>query len=83
MFAYGQIGDGNAHLRIVTKDPSQDLHDRMHQYIDNFVIEYCVKNKGSIQAKFGVGLQLAAILPTIKDKTSMKVMKILKEQLDP
>jgi FAD/FMN-containing dehydrogenase len=30
----------------------------MHKYLDPFVIDYVIRSKGSIQAKFGVGLQI-------------------------
>jgi len=56
IMGYGQIGDGNIHIKIsVPGHESNDLKERVHGLIDPFVTEYCKNVGGSITAKLGVG----------------------------
>lgn len=49
VLGYGQVGDGNLHIRVLAKGwDNHELQQRLHYLIDPFVVDYVVKAKGSI-----------------------------------
>uniref|UniRef100_A0A5S6Q7P7 D-2-hydroxyglutarate dehydrogenase, mitochondrial n=1 Tax=Trichuris muris TaxID=70415 RepID=A0A5S6Q7P7_TRIMR len=48
---FGHLGDGNIHLNITSKCPSDSLKKRM----DDFVYKWTTENNGSISAEHGIG----------------------------
>ena len=53
--------------------------DEINAIVHGLVIE----RKGSISAEHGIGQLKRDLLPKVKDKTTMEVMRAIKQTLDP
>jgi FAD/FMN-containing dehydrogenase len=54
---YGHVGDGNLHLNVSLHGyDNEDLQNRLYQVVDQFVMDYTAKVRGSVSAEHGVGL---------------------------
>lgn len=73
------LGDGNIHLNIVLPKFKQEVVDKIEPYVYEFVSKY----KGSISAEHGVGFRKREYLHFSKDDTSLKLMKQIKNMMDP
>ena len=81
---FGHMGDGNIHFNV-----SQPIGADKEQYLSHWeelnakVHEVVAKYHGSISAEHGIGVLIRALLPTVKDKVAMEVMRRFKTALDP
>lgn len=80
--AYGHIGDGNIHLNIIADvdkfDPETTRKD-----LEPLLLEYLVRDGGSISAEHGVGLMKRKYLGLQKDQNILSLMKKMKHVFDP
>ena len=84
LVAFGHLGDGNIHCNVsqpVGADRQAFLArwDEINAIVHGLVIE----RKGSISAEHGIGQLKRDLLPTVKDKMAMEVMRAIKQTLDP
>lgn len=77
--AFGHLGDGNVHLNIMAKKRSQELEAKLSDIIFSKIVEM----NGSISAEHGIGLQKSGLLHLSKSPQVIKLMKSLKELIDP
>ncbi|KYQ89289.1 putative actin interacting protein [Tieghemostelium lacteum] len=78
---FGHVGDANLHLNIST--PNQKYSKEMINLIEPFVYEYTSKHNGSISAEHGIGLMKKDHLHYSKTSSSIQLMKLLKNSMDP
>lgn len=84
LVAFGHLGDGNIHCNVsqpIGADANAFLArwDEINAIVHGLVIE----RKGSISAEHGIGQLKRDLLPKVKDKTAMEVMRAIKQTLDP
>jgi FAD/FMN-containing dehydrogenase len=84
LVAFGHAGDGNIHCNVsqpVGADKNAFLArwDEVNAVIHGLVMAHC----GSISAEHGIGQMKRDLLPKVKDKTAMEVMRVIKKALDP
>ena len=84
LVAFGHLGDGNIHCNVsqpIGADANAFLArwDEINAIVHGLVIE----RKGSISAEHGIGQLKRDLLPKVKDKTTMEVMRAIKQTLDP
>ncbi|KAK4880290.1 hypothetical protein RN001_008436 [Aquatica leii] len=79
VFGFGHLGDGNLHLQVSAIDFSNEFKD----YIDSFVYKRVKELNGSISAEHGVGFLKAPYLNLVKHKSSVSLMRSLKNLMDP
>ena len=76
---YGHIGNGNIHVRLISKKENTKL-------IKNIAIEYfneVIKNKGTISAEHGDGLARSEFIKKQYGNTNYQTFKKIKHLLDP
>jgi D-lactate dehydrogenase (cytochrome) len=81
---FGHVGDGNIHYNIaqpVGADKAEFLK-RWHD-VNAVVFDVVKKYNGSISAEHGVGVMKRDLLPNVKDKVALELMRSLKQMLDP
>jgi FAD/FMN-containing dehydrogenase len=84
LVAFGHLGDGNIHCNVsqpIGADTQAFLArwDEISAIVHGLVIE----RKGSISAEHGIGQLKRNLLPKVKDKVAMEVMRAIKQTLDP
>ena len=84
LVAFGHLGDGNIHCNVsqpIGVDTQAFLarSDEINAIVHGLVIE----RKGSISAEHGIGQLKRDLLPKVKDKVAMEVMRAIKQTLDP
>lgn len=84
LVAFGHLGDGNIHCNVsqpIGADRQAFLArwDEINAVVHGLVIE----RKGSISAEHGIGQLKRDLLPKVKDKVAMEVMRAIKQTLDP
>jgi FAD/FMN-containing dehydrogenase len=82
--AFGHLGDGNVHFNVsqpVGADPAAYLArwDEMSTRVNGIV----ARLSGSISAEHGIGYLKRDVLPDVKDKVALDLMRALKRTLDP
>lgn len=81
---FGHMGDGNIHFNV-----SQPLGADKEAYLARWeelnekVHEVVAKYHGSISAEHGIGVLKRELLPLVKDKVALEVMRRFKTALDP
>lgn len=75
----GHLGDGNIHLSIAAKE----FTDEMHKKLEPFVFEFTSKQKGSVSAEHGIGIQKPKYMHFSKSEAAISVMHQIKEMMDP
>lgn len=81
---FGHMGDGNIHFNV-----SQPLGADKEKYLGRWeelnekVHEVVARYHGSISAEHGIGVLKRELLPLVKDKVAMDVMRRFKTALDP
>jgi FAD/FMN-containing dehydrogenase len=82
--AFGHLGDGNIHYNVIQPENSskEDWLKRWHD-VNKVVFDIVLSLDGSISAEHGVGVMKRDLLPSIKDKTAIELMRALKKTLDP
>ena len=76
---YGHIGNGNIHVRLISKKENTKL-------IKNIAMEYfneVIKNKGTISAEHGDGLARSEFIKKQYGNTNYQTFKKIKHLLDP
>jgi D-lactate dehydrogenase (cytochrome) len=81
---FGHLGDGNIHFNVsqpVGADRAAFLAqwEAMNEVVHGIV----VKMRGSISAEHGIGVLKRGLLPKVKDKVALEMMRALKRTLDP
>jgi FAD/FMN-containing dehydrogenase len=82
--AFGHLGDGNVHFNVsqpVGADADAYLArwDEMGSVVNRIV----TKLHGSISAEHGIGQLKRDLLPEVKDKVALELMRALKNTFDP
>lgn len=57
--------------------------NRPKAMLDDAVLQAVMKRRGSMSAEHGIGQQKRHLLPEIRSKEEMRVMKMLKSSFDP
>ena len=76
---YGHIGNGNIHVRLISKRKNTNM-------VKNIAIEYfneVIKNKGTISAEHGDGLARSEFIKKQYGVTNYQTFKKIKQVLDP
>ena len=73
------LGDGNIHYAIYPSRKDEDLFDRINNRLEETVQTF----GGSFSAEHGIGLSKKKSMERRKDPISLKVMKLIKNTLDP
>jgi FAD/FMN-containing dehydrogenase len=81
---FGHAGDGNIHCNVsqpigTGRQEFLARRDEINAIVHNIV----VARKGSISAEHGIGQLKRDLLPKVKDKTAMELMRAIKQTLDP
>jgi FAD/FMN-containing dehydrogenase len=84
LVAFGHAGDGNIHCNVsqpigASKEAFLARWDEINAIVHGLVIG----RKGSISAEHGIGQLKRDLLPKVKDKVAMEVMRAIKQTLDP
>ena len=81
---FGHMGDGNIHYNIsqpVGADKAEYL--KRWEEVNAVVFGIVGKYGGSISAEHGIGVMKRDLLPSVKDKVALDLMRTLKRTLDP
>ena len=84
LVAFGHVGDGNIHCNVsqpIGADKAGFLArlDEINEIVHGLVLAH----QGSISAEHGIGQLKRDLLPKVKDKTAMELMRTIKLALDP
>jgi FAD/FMN-containing dehydrogenase len=82
--AFGHLGDGNIHFNVsqpIGADKAAFLA-RWHE-INDVVHGIVASYGGSVSAEHGIGRLKRDLLPKVKDRVALDVMRALKRTLDP
>ena len=84
LVAFGHLGDGNIHCNI-SQPIGADRQAFLARWneINAIVHGLVIARKGSISAEHGIGQLKRDLLPKVKDKVAMEVMRAIKNTLDP
>lgn len=78
IFPFGHVADGNIHFIIGKKENSPEVVDAI-----NAIIYGCLeRNKGSVSAEHGIGLDKKKYLSTSRTENEINLMRTLKRALD-
>jgi D-lactate dehydrogenase (cytochrome) len=81
---FGHAGDGNIHYKVTQPvDADKDEFLARWDEVSAVVFAIVLKHGGSISAEHGVGIMKRDILPSVKDRTAIELMRALKRTLDP
>jgi FAD/FMN-containing dehydrogenase len=84
LVAFGHLGDGNIHCNVSQPiEASKEAFLTRWDEINAIVHGLVVARKGSISAEHGIGQLKRDLLPKVKDKVAMEVMRAIKQTLDP
>ena len=79
VFTFGHVADGNIHFIIGKNNNSVENTER----INEIIYRNLKKNGGSVSAEHGIGLDKKKYLYTSRSTEEIKLMKTLKQILDP
>ena len=79
IFPFGHVADGNIHFIIGKKENSPEIIEAVNEII----YANLAKNKGSVSAEHGIGLDKKAYLDTSRSEEEIHLMQVLKKALDP
>ncbi|MGH6835595.1 MAG: FAD-binding oxidoreductase [Methylocella sp.] len=84
LVAFGHAGDGNIHCNI-SQPIGADRQAFLARWDEINAIAHglVVARNGSISAEHGIGQLKRDLLPKVKDKVAMEVMRAIKQTLDP
>lgn len=84
LVAFGHLGDGNIHCNV-SQPAGADKAAFLARWseINALVHAIVIRYGGSISAEHGIGQLKRDLLPQVKDKVAMDVMRALKRTLDP
>lgn len=79
IFPFGHVADGNIHFIIGKSENSPNII----QQINDIIYANLAKNKGSVSAEHGIGIDKKAYLATSRSEEEINLMQVLKKTLDP
>jgi FAD/FMN-containing dehydrogenase len=81
---FGHVGDGNIHCNV-SQPIGADRQAFLARWdeINAVVYEIVLAHKGSVSAEHGIGQLKRDLLPKVKDKVAMELMRAIKQTLDP
>lgn len=79
LMVFGHLGDGNLHLIVGVGDKSRETKNE----IENIIYAPLHAMNGSISAEHGIGLQKKRFLSLSRNPEEVRIMRTLKESLDP
>jgi FAD/FMN-containing dehydrogenase len=81
---FGHVGDGNIHCNV-SQPVGADSRAFLARWdeINAIVHDIVIAHKGSISAEHGIGQLKRDLLPKVKDKTAIELMRTIKQTLDP
>ena len=79
IFPFGHVADGNIHFIIGKKENSPEIIEA----VNKIIYANLAKNKGSVSAEHGIGLDKKAYLDTSRSEEEIHLMQVLKKALDP
>ncbi len=83
-YVFGHIGDGNLHINFLKPtDRSRDEFYKATDRIDDRMFHLVQKNKGSVSAEHGIGLNKKNILHFTRTKDEIELMRGMKKLFDP
>ncbi len=81
---YGHAGDGNIHANILRSGVSDDIwNNKLKLHLKELFDYICNTLNGSVTGEHGIGFVQREYLPVMIDKTTLNVMKNIKNLLDP
>jgi FAD/FMN-containing dehydrogenase len=81
---FGHLGDGNVHFNV-SQPVGADKNAFLVRWAEMNAVVHGIAAKlgGSISAEHGIGVLKRDLLPGVKDKVALEVMRSLKRTLDP
>ncbi|HKX61925.1 MAG TPA: FAD-linked oxidase C-terminal domain-containing protein [Verrucomicrobiae bacterium] len=79
---FGHMGDGNLHPTFLTDERNQNEMHRVHEAFKEIFTE-AIRLGGTITGEHGVGLAKKDFLPKFAGDAQMRVMRALRQALDP
>jgi len=81
---FGHLGDGNIHYNVnQPEDADKAAFLARWDEVNAAVFAVVAKYGGSISAEHGIGVMKRDLLPRVKDKVALDLMRTLKATLDP
>ncbi|MGE3145177.1 MAG: FAD-binding oxidoreductase [Pseudorhodoplanes sp.] len=82
--SFGHVGDGNIHYNVM-QPPGTDKAAFLKRWdeVNAAVFAVVLRHAGSISAEHGVGVMKRDLLPDVKDRVAIELMRSLKKTLDP
>jgi FAD/FMN-containing dehydrogenase len=81
---FGHLGDGNIHYNVnQPEDADRAAFLARWDEVNTVVFDVVAKYGGSISAEHGIGVMKRDLLPRVKDKVALDLMRTLKATLDP
>ena len=81
---YGHAGDGNIHANILRSGVSDDIwNNKLKVHLKELFNYICNTLNGSVTGEHGIGFVQREYLPVMIDKTTLSIMKSIKNLLDP
>ncbi|MBD3893229.1 FAD-binding oxidoreductase [Hydrogenophaga sp.] len=85
LVTFGHLGDGNLHYNVQAPagvDAAVFLRD-WEARINTLVFDAVTRYHGSVSAEHGIGSLRAGLLPQYKDPVALRLMRAVKQALDP
>lgn len=79
---FGHMGDGNLHPTFLTDERNAEEMERVEAAFEE-IFQEAIRLGGTITGEHGVGVAKKKYLPRFADAASMRVMRQLKQVLDP
>jgi glycolate oxidase len=79
---FGHMGDGNLHPTFLTDERNQGEMHRVHEAFKE-IFDEAIRLGGTITGEHGVGLAKKDFLPKFAGDAQMRVMRALRQSLDP
>lgn len=82
ILTFGHAGDGNIHVNIMF-DRNQEEQQRKSEMAKERLFRQVIDLQGTLSGEHGIGITKSAFLPLELDKTTLRVMRQLKDLFDP
>ncbi len=82
ILTFGHAGDGNIHVNIML-DRDQEEQRRKGEIARERLFRHVITLAGTLSGEHGIGITKSAFLPLELDRTTLTVMKQLKDLFDP
>jgi FAD/FMN-containing dehydrogenase len=82
---FGHLGDGNLHYNVQAPEggDAKAFLREQEERINTLVFDAVARHGGSISAEHGIGSLKAAKLPHYKSPVALRMMRAIKQALDP